>query len=42
MLAGKELLDYINLFPPNGYKKNEKIIGKYGKYNKYGKRKQTP
>ena len=42
MLAGKELLDYINLFSPNGYKKNEKIIGKYDKHNKYGKRKQTP
>ena len=29
MLAGKTLLDYINLFSPNDYKKNGKIIYKY-------------
>ena len=34
MLTVKALLDYTNLFSPNGYKKNEKIIYKYfiGKY----------
>ena len=26
MLAGKTLLDYTNLFSPNYYKKNDKII----------------
>ena len=26
MLKGKILLDYANLFPPNGYAKNDKII----------------
>ena len=31
MLAGKTLLDYINLFSPNDYKKNDKIIYKYFK-----------
>ena len=25
MLAGKTSLDYANLFPPNDYKKNDKI-----------------
>ena len=36
MLAGKTLLDCTNLFFPNGYKKNEKIIYEYfkGKYFK--------
>ena len=36
MLAGKTLLDYINLFSPNDYKKNGNIICKYfkGKYVK--------
>ena len=29
MLAGKTLLDYTNLFSPNDYKKNDKIIYKY-------------
>ena len=33
----KDLLDYINLFSPNDYKKNDKIIYKYFK-NKYGGR----
>ena len=26
MLAGKTFLDYINLFSPNDYKKNDKIM----------------
>ena len=36
MLAGKLLLNYANLFSPNDYKKNDKIIYKYfkGKYVK--------
>ena len=29
MLKGKILLDYTNLFPPNDYEKNDKIILKY-------------
>ena len=36
MFAGKTLLDYSNLFSPNGYKKNDKIIDKYSK-DKYGR-----
>ena len=36
MLAGKTLLDYANLFFPNNYKKNDKIIYKNVK-NKYVK-----
>ena len=32
MLAGKTLLEYTNLFSPDDYKKNEKIIYKYFKY----------
>ena len=40
ILAGKTLLDYTNLFSPNGYKKNEKIIDncfkdKYRRRSKY-------
>ena len=31
MLAGKTLLDYTNLFSPNGYKKNGKIMYEYFK-----------
>ena len=31
MLSGKTLLDYTNLFSPNDYKKNDKIIHKYFK-----------
>ena len=31
MLVGKPLLCYTNLFSPNGYKKNDKIIYKYFK-----------
>ena len=29
MLKGKSLLDYTNLFTPNGYEKNYKIILKF-------------
>ena len=29
MLKGKSLLHYTNLFLPNGYEKNDKIILKY-------------
>ena len=39
MLAGKTLLDYTNLFSPNDYKKNDKIIYKYFKA-KYGRRRR--
>ena len=37
MLLGKTLFDYINLFSPNDYKKNDKIISNYFK-DKYGRR----
>ena len=40
MLAGKTLLDYTNLFSPNAYKKNDKIIYKYFK-DKYGRIKKS-
>ena len=30
-LAGETLLDYTNLFSPNDYKRNDKIIYKYFK-----------
>ena len=33
MLAGKPLLDFNNLFSPNEYKKNDKIIYKYLRIN---------
>ena len=33
MIAGKTLLNYTNLFSPNYYKKNDKIIYKYFKAN---------
>ena len=36
MVAGETLLDSTNLFSPNYYKKNDKIIYKYFK-DKYGK-----
>ena len=36
MLSGKTLLDYNNLFSPNDYKKNDKILYKYLK-DKYVK-----
>ena len=29
MLKGTRLLDYTNLFPPNDYENNDKIILKY-------------
>ena len=29
MLKGKSLLEYINLFSPNDYEKDDKIIWKY-------------
>ena len=29
MLKGKSLFDYTNLFSPNNYEKNDKIILKY-------------
>ena len=29
MLKGKTLLEYTNLFSPNEYEKNEKIISEY-------------
>ena len=37
MLAEKALLDYTNLFSPNDYKNNVKIIYKYFR-DKYGRR----
>ena len=40
MLAGEILLDYTNLFSPNDYKKNDKIIYKYFK-DKYGRRSKS-
>ena len=40
MLSGKNLLDYTNLFSPNDYKKNDKIICKYFK-DKYGRRSKS-
>ena len=33
MLKGKSLLEYTNLFSPNEYKKNDRIIIKYFQYN---------
>ena len=40
MLAAKTLLDYTNLFFPNDYKKNDKMIYKYFK-DKYGRRSKS-
>ena len=40
MFAGKTLLDYINLFSPNNYKKNDKIRYKYFE-DKYGRRSKS-
>ena len=40
ILAGKPLLDYTNLFSPNDYKKNDKIMYKYFK-DKYGRRSKS-
>ena len=39
MGSGKTLLDHTNLFSPDDYKKNYKIIYKYFKDN-YGQRKR--
>ena len=33
ILKGKSLLEYTNLFSPNEYKKNDKIILKYFQYD---------
>ena len=41
MIAGKTLLDYINLFSPNDYKKKDKIMYKYFK-DKYDERTHKP
>ena len=41
MFAGKTLLDYTNLFSPNDYQINDKIMYKYFK-GKYDKRKCKP
>ena len=38
IIAGKKFSDYTNLFSPNDYRKNDKMIYKYFK-DKYGKRK---
>ena len=40
MVTGKTLLDYTNLFPPNNYKKNDKMIYKYFQ-DKYGRRSKS-
>ena len=40
MLSGKGLLDYTNLFFPNNYKKNDKIIYWYFR-DKYGRRNKS-
>ena len=40
MIGGKTLLDYTNLFSPNDYKANDKIIYKYFK-DKYGRRSKS-
>ena len=37
MFAGKISLDYANLFSPNDYKKNDKMINSYFK-DKYDRR----
>ena len=39
IIAEKTLLDHTNLFSPNSYQKNDKIIQKYFE-NKYDKRKR--
>ena len=40
MVAGKTSFDYTNLFSPNDYKKNDKIIYKYFK-DKYDRRSKS-
>ena len=42
MMAGKTLLDYVNLSSPNDYKKNDKIKQYTLKTNKYDKRRHKP
>ena len=37
MLTRKTLLDYIKIFSPNDYKKNDKVIYKYFK-DRYGRK----
>ena len=39
-ISSKSLFDYTNLFTPNGYENNGKVMNKYFK-DKYGKRKRT-
>ena len=34
MLKGKTLLDYTNLFPPNDFKKNDRVIKRIFKNEK--------
>ena len=41
MTLRKTLLHYRNLFSPNDYQKNDKVIYKYFK-DKYGKRQHKP
>ena len=41
MITGKTLLDYSNIFSPNDYQKNDKIIYNYFQ-DQYGKRKRKP
>ena len=41
MVTGKTLLEYTNLFSPNDYQKNDKIIYNYFK-DKYNKGKRKP
>ena len=40
MLTGKHLFDHTNLFSPNDYKKNNKIIYEYFN-NKYGRKSKS-
>ena len=40
VLAEKNLLDYTNLFSPNDYEKNDKVIYKYFK-DKYCRRRKS-
>ena len=40
MLSGKTLSDFTNLFSPNDYKRNDKILDKYFK-DKYGGRSKS-
>ena len=40
MFAGKSLLDHTNMFSPNDYKMDDKIIYKYFK-NRYGRQNKS-